>query len=523
MLTLKNSRTTSLGNGRFALDCFIGAVQMSEDGQAWQDIKPYLVRDTSGWHIDGAPYYAEFKDDGTRLFCPDRNERSKYFRLPAIPLFTGLTRNVLSSPTKLDGQLLPDRIVMPVEWGEIRIIFTNTGMKFEVLFAEAPPEQLNGKFTFDVDLAGLDILTLLSAKQGVGIPRPRLVDSKEEPEQRPLDWSYKDGQLELGFDLTGLKFPVILKNTTLEVQVGAGTDDAYESDSGSVPTNDWIRIYTAPAATYPRKSGGMKFNGVTVPQGTVPSVAYYQGYPSISGLNNIHCTIHLNDVDNANDFSTEADVEDRAKTSGVDWEEDSLTLNQYHSSPSIVTPCTELFGRGGWSSGNSLAILEIAKTSGGYCIWSDVDNDSSNAPKLHIEYTAGGGGVDVSPAAVSGVGGRDNPTVSLDSGSAPFAGAVYAVMYELTFDNESDANTMQSNINSWLTGKSQWGTTRNIVSDNSNILEARLINQADMDELFGYVEKRMTEIPVVSGRVHKHFCSHKNNSHPCEIILETEV
>ena len=177
-MELKNSKTTSLGGNRYALNGFIGAVQMSEDGQKWQDIKPRLVRDVGGWHVVGTPYYAEIKDDGTRLYCPDCNERSKYFKLPAIPLLTSLEKNVSFSPTKLDGEVIPNKVVMPIrDYASIVITFTNTSMNFEVLFKKAPPRQFTDRFTFNADIAGLDIKELLASRQGVGIPRPRLIDN----------------------------------------------------------------------------------------------------------------------------------------------------------------------------------------------------------------------------------------------------------------------------------------------------------------------------------------------------------
>jgi hypothetical protein len=55
MIEIKNSKTTYLGKAsggdRYALDAFIGAVQMGEPEGLWQDIKPCLVRDADGWHI----------------------------------------------------------------------------------------------------------------------------------------------------------------------------------------------------------------------------------------------------------------------------------------------------------------------------------------------------------------------------------------------------------------------------------------------------------------------------------------
>jgi hypothetical protein len=123
MIDLKNSKTTCIGKAsggnKYALDAFIGAVQMVDPVYGLQDIRPRLVRDADGWHIEGAPYYAEVKDNGDRLFCPDKYERSKYIRFPNVALFSGLSKSLSTSKSVLDGELLVNKIVMPTDYGSL--------------------------------------------------------------------------------------------------------------------------------------------------------------------------------------------------------------------------------------------------------------------------------------------------------------------------------------------------------------------------------------------------------------------
>jgi len=240
---------------------------MSDDGRDWEDIKPHLVRDMDGWHIEGAPYYAEIKDNGTRLFCPDRSERSKYFKLPAPPLFSGLSKQIVS--TVVDKQLLPNKIVMPyMDWADIIIGFTNTGMTFSVLFKKAPPREFKEQFKFDAEVNGLDIKTLLASKVGIGVPRPRLIDSSSLVDvgsnEKYLDWTEKLSELTLDFSLEKLKFPVLLQNSTIDVEVDASANDGYwrtgTSTFSDTDTALFVGVLTSAINSFSR------WAGITLPQ-----------------------------------------------------------------------------------------------------------------------------------------------------------------------------------------------------------------------------------------------------------------
>lgn len=395
MMELKNSKTTYLGKkdgkNSFALDCFIGAVQMRDPGGDWQDIKPHLVPDAEGWHIEGTPYYAEVKKDGARLFCPDRNERGKYLRLPTFPLVSRLAKNIISTPTKLDWQVLPNIVRMPTPWGYVEFIFTNTGIQFQVYFREAPPSVLFGedssRILLDIDSAGLDIAGLLTATSGLGIPRPRLIENAEIPQERQLDWLFKDGQLELGFDLTGLKFPVLLKNNTIDDQVDTGTDDGY-AGGAYLATGTKLYVGTIGGTAY---HAWALFGTISGLSGvTIGANTYYSIYVP-SGTGAVLTKVMAEDVASSTYPTNTADYNSRTPTTAqIDW--DGSWTGLAWNNLLIPTIIQELA-----NSYDPSSILILHKDDGnagsvylGYSSYEVTGNVSG--PKLHIEYEAAAGG-----------------------------------------------------------------------------------------------------------------------------------
>jgi hypothetical protein len=404
MIELKNSKTQYLGGAagreRYSLDAFIGAVQMREPGGQWQNIGPRLTRDADGWHVEGAPYYAEVKDDGSRLFCPDRNERGKYLRLPAPPLFTGLEKNIVQNPAKLGLQMLPNQITMPVEWGEIRVIFGNTGMHFEIFFIKDPPSVVFGKdspgILLDVETAGLDIEQLLNSREGLGIPRPRLMaDSPEligfQSQEKWLDWHYKNGQLELGFDFAGLPFPLLLKNTTIDVQVGASADDGWIRSTSSYSSTGELRVgrWDSGGGVY---HSWARFTGITVPQSSNINAAFLTVYEGDT-LGNPLTKIYADDQHNPSPVSSNADYWSRTLTTAGADEDGEPGDYGWHDTGSIAPVIQELVNSYDYSDGAVQIMWKDDGSAAGNNIrkslhWDYADH--SYGAKLHIEYTSGG-------------------------------------------------------------------------------------------------------------------------------------
>lgn len=385
-MILRNSKRTQIAKNKYAIDGHIGAILMSEDGKVWEDIKPRLVRDLTGWHVDGAPYYAEIKDDGTRLFCPDRNEKSKYFKLPSPPMLSTLTKNVISAPSKIDRQLLPNTVIMPyTDFADIIIEFTNTGMTFSVLFKKAPPRAFKEQFKFDAEVAGLDLKTLLACTEDIGIPRPRLVDANNEI--KFFDWTERHGELTLGFDLSGLEFPVLLQNTTIEEQVGASTDDGHEV-SGTVTLNwgDFVLDGTTEWI-------GARWDDINVPAGATVGTTYMIGYTHSTVYDDPNIEIWFENGSNPGTFTTGAsNISGRTPTSNsVVWNVSAIGEG-WSNTDSLTVPLQEVVDDNS-GTGDALVLIAQGKQAGKRWqlrFW-DYSGNASGM-KIHIEFEAGAAG-----------------------------------------------------------------------------------------------------------------------------------
>lgn len=388
MLELSNSRKVFLGRApdgrdRWALDCSLGALQMRGVDEPWQDIKPALVKTAQGWQVDGAPYALEFSADGGRRIFPDRQDRNKYLHLPAVAFFKDL-------PKRIEG----NRIIASAPKFDVILQFTNTGVQFMVLIKEPLPFD---RITLDVDSIGLDILQLLKATAGLGIPRPRLIEQGVDPmgaQERWLDWSLKAGQLELGFDLTGLRFPILLKNTTLDLQVGASADDAHSASDGANNTTTGS-LYLGEDSNYYYDTG-LRFSSVTISIGATITTAYLTVEISYN-----EGDASLNDL-YGEDSATPANftsgvISGRTRTAASIALDDPFgtASSGWYNLPEMKTVVQELVDSYDYSGGLAMAFLTIADHSSSHTqTYHSRDWGAASAPKLHIEYTAGGGGAD---------------------------------------------------------------------------------------------------------------------------------
>jgi hypothetical protein len=218
-------------------------------------------------------------------------------------------------------------------------------MHFEILFTKAPPPPLFGKdsprILLDAETAGIDIEQLLKSREGTGIPPPRLLApelSGGGSQEHWLEWSYKDGQMELGFDFGDLAFPILLKNTTIDVQVGASENDGYVETPSTFNSNN-SQMYLGHWATS-SLHGFMRFTGVTV-SGTI-DVSYLQlyGYGYYNGSPQMK--IRGVDEDNPAAPTTYAEFDtDPLTSAGVDWDA-AFSGTQWYTSPSINSVIQEL-------------------------------------------------------------------------------------------------------------------------------------------------------------------------------------
>lgn len=181
---------------------------------------------------------------------------------------------------------------------------------------------------------------------------------------------------------------------TIERRIGAGSDDAEETNGGShdvfLSSPDLELIEDADDQLV-----GLRFPALDIPQGArlLDAWLQFQADGSTSGAASL--VIRAQASDDAATFSrTRSDLSDRALGSAsVGWSPPAWTAGaqgEAQRSPSLVSVVQEVVDRAGWTPGNDLALII---TGGGVRRAQSYDGLLAAAPLLHVEYeTAGGGG-----------------------------------------------------------------------------------------------------------------------------------
>ncbi len=175
--------------------------------------------------------------------------------------------------------------------------------------------------------------------------------------------------------------------TTLNLQVNAAVDDAYEADdnTGFDRTSTIVRIDANPTAAS-RFNGGMRFTSVALPKEANIDTATVQVFVLSLATDDPHLDISAEDVDSPGDFTSPADVTDRVRTTAsVSWVATGVDI-QWETSPEIKTVIQEIVDRGGWASGNNLVLLMDGHTTTfNFRIFS-YEGGTTFAAKLDIDY-----------------------------------------------------------------------------------------------------------------------------------------
>ena len=178
--------------------------------------------------------------------------------------------------------------------------------------------------------------------------------------------------------------------STLEVQVAASSDDAEQSDSGSVSltSSDLELVLDTSVQTV-----GMRFNGVTIPRGSTIVNAYVQFKTDEVSSEATNLIIQGEDTDHAATFVvSNGNVSARPRTSAsASWSPAPWTTagaaGPDQRTPDISTVIQEIVTRPGWASDNSLVLII---TGSGRRVAEAFDGDAAGAPLLHVEYDSTG-------------------------------------------------------------------------------------------------------------------------------------
>lgn len=181
--------------------------------------------------------------------------------------------------------------------------------------------------------------------------------------------------------------------TTLDIPLAADADDAHERQSGAdFDATAAAIIANANATEASRFVGGFRFDGVTIAPGSTIDVAYITVVASATNVDDPNVDIHLEDADDPANFTDNADVQSRVRTTAnTQWTATGIGTSPVNS-PSIVTAVQEVVDRAGWASGQAMVVLVVGRSDANTSFRIAANEHATlAAAALHIEYTAGGG------------------------------------------------------------------------------------------------------------------------------------
>jgi subtilisin family serine protease len=180
----------------------------------------------------------------------------------------------------------------------------------------------------------------------------------------------------------------VVKEMTLQFQVNSSSDDVFcsQSSSSQMLTDKWLGVGMHLV--------GMRFNGVTIPQGATINRASLKICAHPNGLQaDVDGLIKGEAVDNAATFGANSHVIAQVTTTSAStawkWSQSQpWTANEWYESPDISAVIQEIVGRPGWSASNSLVILYTINqvTFGDERRFWSFDGDPTKAAQLVITY-----------------------------------------------------------------------------------------------------------------------------------------
>ena len=434
----QNGKTFDLGDNKFALDVFTSAVHYKkyplDKNAVWLDIDTTISEDGK---VSKAPYDLEVYLTGMPEFHYVSKESGEFdVRLKAARISGKTDITPIIPEPRIEG----NRVIWENIYPDTDVVLTadNTQVHLKRLIKsdKAPLE-------FDVDITEI--------KSGVAKLRPlrpakdangQLLVMEEENiasgRRERLKLEAVEGELQ------PIVYP-IWDNTTIDETVGASNDHAYSLGNDEYVYSglavDYLQSYTD-ADNLAYRCMGVRFQTINIPQGTSPTAAHVEIELYLTNYDDVNAKIYCNDVDDAVDFSSDAHVVSRTRTTEyTSWVEDSLGTG-FSSSPDIKSVLEEVFARASWVANNDLAVLFISNTDFNKNLRRDTyDQSSMYAAKLHIEYAEG-----------SEITAND----SLLLAGLPTQSALFQLSDPFSLNEGKDLNTLFALLDKIRLGEKEW-------------------------------------------------------------------
>ncbi len=194
--------------------------------------------------------------------------------------------------------------------------------------------------------------------------------------------------------------------TTLRVPVTSAADDAEETTSGSVKLTSSLLDLRAQGGVL--QLVGLRFQNVQVPPGAKIENAYVVFKAGVKDTQAVTLEVYGEASDDAQTFSAASSPSRRTKTSATSaWTPGSWAVGQLYQTPDLASVIQEVVSRGGWQSGNALALFVDGSSSAGERSAIAFGSPNGSAPELVLTYSEGG-----APAPASAA-----PTPAITSGT----------------------------------------------------------------------------------------------------------
>ena len=187
--------------------------------------------------------------------------------------------------------------------------------------------------------------------------------------------------------------------TTFQVRVNQSSDDAEERDSDSVmnlTSTDLEMVHDSLEASGVDQLVGMRFQNVVIPPNVTIESAYIEFETDETSSEATALTIFGQATDDPTTFvGSISDISSRPRTTAsAAWNPGAWnTVSEKHQTNDLSLIVQEIVNRGGWVSGNAMAIIVEGS---GQRVAESYDGEPDNAPLLVIEYSESTG--DPNPA-----------------------------------------------------------------------------------------------------------------------------
>ena len=196
-------------------------------------------------------------------------------------------------------------------------------------------------------------------------------------------------------------------------------DDAEEiGSSGARWDNSGDYYLRVVQASSNQKHVGHRFTYVTIPKNSTITSAYLKPYLYIAVNDDLYCRIYGEATDSSDDFSYNATVVSRSRTTAYT----SVSLDNQGEgwkSYNVTSAVQEIVNRSGWSSGNALTLLMIGNTnsttkeaqfySAGAGVGAQLEITYTPPPTVDVYYSIGTSTADLKTGS---------PTITIASGTA---------------------------------------------------------------------------------------------------------